>query len=328
MREKKFIKNVEAMIEPIEVGTIHFMQTYSKSIPKEFQYRVISKSAKNNPYMGFVVEPYSYFLCYEIIDIEWAKQAIPDGFELVKSKVFDEDTPRYLSIIGCFNVHASAFWGTRIEFYVIAKNIKTGLISWVIVDYDTNTVSYDRKNGLSASNTLKCVLTTNYDGEVLIDVKNFDNRKLEVVSDIKNGQTKNLCEKLWIEGNLSIGYGRKISKNCDDSFSTIFNPKEVEKALDIPLNDVKVITNNWFSGKISKNPVKVACFPYAQHYLSDSPGHYSQLTTKQDLYDKLDNLKFSEMSKYSSSALKTSFKVGQLVSLITIIILIILYITK
>lgn len=41
MNKLKFIKNVEMMINPINIGTIHFLQTNSKILPKSLQYKII-----------------------------------------------------------------------------------------------------------------------------------------------------------------------------------------------------------------------------------------------------------------------------------------------
>ncbi len=322
MKDNKFIKNIEQMVDPIEVGTIHFMQSFINRVPPRFQDKVITKSSKNNPYMGFVVEPYSLFLCHEIKDIELAKSLIPDGFELVKTTVVEDEIPKYYSIIGCFNVHSSAFWGTRIEFYIIAKNKQTGLVSWLIIDYDTNTVSYDKKSGLVGSNTNRCILTTNFNGDVLLDTQNkFNDRKLIVTTNIENGIKKLLSKPLWVEGNLSIGYGVEKSLNTSEVFSTLFIPKEVSSALDIPLCDVHIECNDWYKDMIDTNPTKVLCFPYAQHYLSDSPGHYTNITSEEELVSKLQDISFNEMSKYSSKSIKSMFRIGQVVSLVTIAIL-------
>lgn len=94
MKNNKFIKATERMINPIEVGTIHFMEEYAKYVPNKFMYKMITKGAKKNPYMGFVVEPYSHFVCYELIDLEWAKKLLPDNYELAKCKIFAEDEPK------------------------------------------------------------------------------------------------------------------------------------------------------------------------------------------------------------------------------------------
>lgn len=222
--------------------------------------------------MGFVVEPYSYFLCYELNDIEKAKELLPDDFELVKTSVFEGEEPKHHCIFGCINAHTSAFWGLRIELYLIAENKKTGLLSWIIVDYDTNTVSYDEKRGLMGSNTNNSIITTNYDGTIIVEVNRKDNlRKLVFESDITKGEFKPLEQRLWVEGNLSIGYGKNFSKEDAGIFSLKFDPLEVEKALKIPLDSLNMKINSWFPGLFKDTPSQLVCFPYAQHFISDSP---------------------------------------------------------
>lgn len=324
-----FIKNIEKMINPIEVGTIHFMQSFINSIPPTLQAKLITNGAKKNPYMGFVVEPYSFFLCYELVDLEKAQQLIPDNYKLIKTKIFNEDIPKYYCIQGCFNVHTSAFWGTRSEFYIITESKDTGLLSWVIVDYDTNTVSYDQKRGLSSSNTSSCVLTTSFDGNVIIDIQNQKNRReLILESDITQGIQKTLDSRLWIEGNLSVTYGKYLSTNKGEAFSVTFNPKEFEKALYIPLSKTKIERNTWFPGLFKDSPDQLVCFPFAQHFLSDSPGHYSTIQDEHALINRVENIDFSTFSNYSSSSIKKSFQLGQLFSFILIILLLVLLILK
>lgn len=329
MKGIDFIKNVEGMVDPVEVGTIHYVQSFATSIPKNIQYKMISNGAKKNPYMGFVVEPYSFFLCYEIIDVELANSLIPDNYRMIKTKIFEEGEPKYYSIFGCFNVHTSAFWGTRMEFYVIAENTKTGLLSWVIIDYDTNTVSYDEKRGLHSGNTNTCVFTTSYDGDVIVDIRNHKNsRDLVVDGSIKQGQTKALYQRLWLEGNLSVTYGRELSHNKGETFAVIFNAKEVEKALQIPHDDVTIHLNSWYPNLIAQQPSQIVCFPYAQHFLSDSPGHFSQIKNEVELMNQYNSLDFSKIPKYSSKSIKQSMKIGQLASFIIIVVLLVAYLMK
>ncbi len=329
MKKREYIKKIEKMINPIDIGTVHFMQSYSKIVPKKSLDKIIKNGAKHNPYMGFVVEPYSFFLAYEITDLEEAQKLIPDNYRLVKSKMFEEDEPKYHCVFGCFNVHTSVFWGTRMEVYIIAENIQTSLESWIIIDYNTNTISYDTKDGLIAGNTKECVFTTSFDGEVITDIKGEkENQNLSLVADISSGVKTPLDYKLWIDGNLSVTYGRKISKNDGEAFSTIFNPKEMLHALKVPLKDVVIEENNWFPGLFSKEPTSIACFPFAQHYLSDSPGHYSHIKDGNELKRQYEEFDFSSISDYSSKPLKTSFKIGQVVSSVLIVILTILLIIK
>lgn len=243
MKKNYFTKGVESLIDPITVGNIHFMQSFMDYLPKSIQRKLMSSSSKKSPYMGFVVEPYSCFLCYEIDDMDKAQTLLPDGFKLIKTKIFDNDEPKYYCIFGCINVHTSAFWGSRVEFYIMAEDENTGLLSWIIVDYDTNTISYDKQNGLRSPNC-NSVITTNYDGTLLVDVNNKDNtRKLVFESDIKKGVMTKLNPRLWIEGNLSIGYGKIMSKNEADLFSLKFNPLEMEQALKMPEDSINIETN-------------------------------------------------------------------------------------
>lgn len=324
-----FIKNVEKMVDPIEVGTIHFMQSFVKSIPPALQEKMLISGASKNPYMGFVVEPYSYFLCYELNDLSLAQQLIPDDYQLIQCKIFKDDTPKYYCIQGCFNVHTSAFWGSRLETYIIAESKTTGLLSWIILDYDTNTVSYDTKRGLTQGNTSTCVVTTSYDGQVIIDVQNKDkNRSLILNSDIKVGSNKELDQRLWLEGNLSITYSKELTTPNTKAFSVIFNPDEVNHALDIPKQSTFLEENTWFPNLFKSEPEHLVCFPYAQHFLSDSPGHYSHLQNEEDLRNKLKGIDFTQFPKYSSASIKKSFQIGQLVSFILIIVLFILLIIK
>lgn len=325
MNDFNFEKNIEKMIKPIDVGTIHFIQSYSKLMSPKLQYKLMSKGAKKNPYMGFVVEPYSFFLCYTLKDLEWAKRLIPDDYKLIKTKIFENDEPNYYCIFGSFNVHSSAFWGTRMEFYIIAENTKTGLLSWLIIDYDTNTVSFDKMNGLSGGNTNTCVLTTNYDGEIVVDIRNDKKRRNLVLSGkINRGKEEKLHQRLWLEGNLSVGYGKEISGNRAETFGMIFSHKEVERANRILNKDINIQENTWYDGLFDKEPKNIVCFPFAQHYLSDSPGYFSNIMNKQQLSDAVTNIDFDTIPSYSSSAIKKSFKIGQIISVLIIIVLLIL----
>ncbi|WP_339014724.1 hypothetical protein VNN36_12420 (plasmid) [Lactococcus garvieae] len=323
MNKFKFIKNVEKMIDPINIGTTHFLQTYSKILPKPLQYKIIKKSSEQNPYMGFVVEPYSFFLCYELRDLDWAESLLPDNFKLIKTSIFKDDDPKYYCIFGVFNVHTSAFWGTRMEFYIITENKTTGLLSWVIIDYDTNTISYDEKNGLSDANTTTCVFTTAYDGEVIVDIQNErNNRELVTNGKISSGQFNKLSSRLWLEGNLSVGYGKELTNRGDDVFALIFHPSEVEQALKLPTEVVNIQKNTWYPGLFEHEPSQIVCFPYAQHFLSDSPGHVSEISSEIELLKQYNEIDFNTFSKYSGNSIKKAFLIGQLISTLIILVLI------
>ncbi|MGL5312562.1 MAG: hypothetical protein ACRC92_04885 [Peptostreptococcaceae bacterium] len=328
MNKEKFIKGTERLINPIEVGTIHFIQYFNKFIPNNIKKQMVNSSGSKTPYMGFVVEPYSVFLCYEIEDIERAKTFLPEGFKLIKTKIFEDDEPKYYSIFGCINAHTSGFWGSRVEFYIIAEDTTTGLLSWIIVDYDTNTITYDPKNILSDPSVENLIITTDYTGELFVDFENKDGRKLIFNSNIKQGKIKPLDKRLWVEGNLSIAYGKNKSKDDAGKFSLIFNHREFKEALKISSGNLTIKSNNWFPGLFKSEPSEIVCFPYAQHFLSDSPGHYSDLRSEEDLNKAVEDIDFNNIKPFSTKSFKATFLIGGLISGIINIILLILLILK
>lgn len=329
MKKFSFTKNIEKLIDPIEVGMIHFLYPYNKMLPKKAQRHIVEASAKKTPYMGFVVEPYSYFIAYELMDIAQAEQLIPDNFKLIKTKFFDTDEPKYLGVFGCFNVHTSAFWGQRMEFYIIAEDQTTGLLTWIIIDYDSNTLSYDRKGGIISPDCEKAIITTNFDGHVIVDiVKKDHSRQMTFTSDIKTGTMTNLDQRLWIEGNLSIGYGRALSDNSSDVFALKFDPGEVEQAFQIPLESLDMSVNSWYPGLFSQEPVQLACFPYAQHFLSDSPGQFSKIMNRDELVQAVEEVNFDNINVYSTKSMRTILTLASIAPLIIIIILLALLMLK
>jgi hypothetical protein len=330
MIKKTFSKAVESLVNPMEVGALQFLQTFPQKLPKSLQKKLVQSSADKIPYMGFVVEPYAFFLCYEIIDLEKAQALLPPGFDLIKTKIFEDDEPKYYCIFGCFKTHTSAFWGARVEFYVIAEDKKTGLLSWIIVDYDTNTLSYDNKNALRLPNSNKGLITINYSGRIFVDIKRDDkSRELVLDSEIERGKMKGLDQRLWLEGNLSIGYGRILSDGNVDIFSLKFDPGEVEKALQIPLDALNLESNQWYPGLFEAVPSQVLCFPYAQHFISDSPGRSSNLKNKEELVAEIESIDFENMEVFSTKSFKTMFIVGGAISaLFTLSLILLLIFTR
>jgi hypothetical protein len=329
MNKIDFAKGVERLINPISVGTLHFMQSFNTLLPRSIQEKFVQASSKKTPFMGFVVEPYGMFLCYEIIDLEKAKSLLPDGFKLIKTKIFADDEPKYYSIFGCVRAHTSAFWGSRTEFYIIAEDESTGLLSWIIIDYVTDTISYDNKNGLVSPNSDKFVLTTNYLGKMFIDIEKKDNtHKLKLEANIENGIMKKIDERLWLEGNLSIGYGRNLSDNGAGIFALRFEPGETDRALKIFDKDITMELNTWYSGLFEKNPSQVACFPYAQHFISDSPGHSSVIKNRQELIAAANKIDFDKVKVYSTKSFKIMFLISAIVSFSTTVLLVVLLILK
>lgn len=306
MDKISFIKKIEKLTNPKDIALLQTISPLSKFIPKKIQNKLFLKSSSKTPYMGFVVEPYSTFICYKIKDLDYAKQLLPDGFELVKSSLFKDSLPEYWAIVGCFNVHSSAFWGTRLEFNLIARNKKNNLTSWVIVDYETNALSHDKYNGLQSSTTDHAIVTTDFDGNIIIDIKNADKkRELSTVFSTCEATKETLGEKIWLDGNWSVGYGKKLSRNSDETFSLKFDPKETEAAYRVPSDLINVKNIGWFTPLIEDAPSETIYFPYTQHYLSDSPGSYSKIASKNDMIQQMANL--NEIPPYSVSPIRKMF---------------------
>lgn len=323
MQKDEFIKGIENMVDPTNSATISYMQQYMKFVPKKLQSKIIESGAKRNNYMGFIVDPYPIFLCYEIKDIEGAKKLIDQDYELIKTKIFTDDMyAKYYIIIGAFNVRTSAFYGTRLETYVIARNKKTNLLSWVIIDYDTNTISFDPTKGLSPKNTKECILTTTYNQDLITKIQS-EKHILEVNAKLKTTNTKNLDQKLWLEGNLSVAYGKELNSGNTQGFSILFNALEVACAEEIV--DFEIINNNWYSDLINECE-HVITFKYAQHFLSDAPGHYSCINNEQEMENKIKQIDFKTINNYSSDSIQTMLFKGQIIPYIIIILLVLLII--
>ena len=226
--------------------------------------------------MGFVVEPYAFFLFYEVADQQRAAALLPEGFRLCKASVFEGDRPAVYAVFGFFRVHTSAFWGARAECYLMAEDMRTGLLSWVIVDYLSDTISYDRAHGLRAPSAPRSVVTTTCDGRVLVDVQDAESPARAAFDvPLEGAEMRPLDRRFWVEGNLSVGYGRPLSADEADVFSLTFLPEEMACALDVPLDGLNLECLTWHADLLVSRPAKLACFPFAQHVLSDSPGRAS-----------------------------------------------------
>ncbi len=329
MKDNEFIKGVEKLVNPITVGSLHFMQSFNRLLPKSVQKLLVTSSAKKIPFMGFVVEPYSFFLCYEVMDTKKAAALLPDGFVLVKTSIFDDDEPKFYCILSCFRSHTSAFWGTRAEYYVIAEDTHTGLLSWIIVDYDTDTIRYDSENGLRGPTCSNAVLTIDYQGTIYADIRRDDHaREITFRANVTRGAWRPLNQRLWLECNLSVGYGRVLSQNNADIFSLKFDPDEVERGMQIPHNDFALEANTWYMGMTKRQPTHLVCFPYAQHFISDSPGSTSRINSREELEQAIREVDFTHTPVYSTRSFIVAFMVSGLVSLLITLTLVVLLIVK
>jgi hypothetical protein len=190
-----FIKKTESLVKPKDVTAISFLSSFSKSLPKKTQHKFSKSGQKRIPYMGFIVDPYSLFLCFKITNTSAAQEMLPDGYELAETSFYKNDAKIPMAIVSVFTARTSGFMGMRIEFYVIARNKETGMLSWIICDYETNTNSYDPKNGFSGYTCDPAVYTTTYLGEILVDIKNrTKNKEFILTADLENGETRELDE--------------------------------------------------------------------------------------------------------------------------------------
>jgi len=267
----EYIKATESMILPEKVATVNQVSSFLNKLPLSWQKRIATQGSKKNPYMGFIVEPYSFFLSYEISDLDAAQKLLPEGYRIVPTSMFTDSKPRPSVIISAFNIHTSVFWGSRVEVYLIAENTKTGLLSWIILNYETNTNSYDPGQGFTGATTSRSTVTTSYRGDVIIDVEGAKSgRRLALSAPVTAGIRTPLNQRLWIEGNLSVDYGGSLKDGSSDPFGLIFDPAEMETALKIPPEQVKQEINTICGSFIAAQPYEAGCFPFAQHYVTTS----------------------------------------------------------
>lgn len=279
----RYIKATENLVVPAKVAFTTQGSSILRKLPLRLQRYIVNRGARTNPYMSFVVEPYCTFLAFEIVDTEAAERMLPPDYRLLPAAMFSETFKRPCSIISAFNVHTSVFWGNRVEFYLIAENRKTGLLSWIIAEYESNTHSYDPSKGLIGPSTSRSVVTTSYRGEIIIDVTSVrSENSLTLTADLKNGVLTELDERLWIEGNLSVDYGAELQQSTKP-FSLVFDPQEMSQALKLSLDDISLCVNTFGTGLLSPLPFEAACFPYTQHFVTTIVPRSTSMRTAEDL---------------------------------------------
>jgi hypothetical protein len=287
---RRFIKVTEKMVIPEKVATTTQGSAMLRKLPLRLQRYVVARGARTNPYMSFIVEPYATFLSFEIIDTVAMERLLPPDYGLFPTAMFNESPKRPCAIVSAFNVHTSVFWGSRVEFYVIAENRKTGLLSWIISKYESNTHSYDPSQGFIGPSTSHSVVTTSYLGEIIIDVVSARSEdSLVLVADMKRAELTELDQRLWVEGNLSVDYGGELQQRTKP-FSLVFDPKEMTNALNIPLSDIAICTNTFGAGALDTKPFEVACFPYAQHFVTTSVPTATSMRTPDDLEQAMNEI--------------------------------------
>ena len=295
-----YAKGVEKLIDPMMVGQSHYMQTRLRKLPVWLQRKIVTSATKKADKMPFVVEPYCTFLFYEIPEPKRVEKFMPDGFVPAESAIFQGDAKKYYGIVSMFRIHTSVFWGARAEYYLVAENTKTGLLSWVMMDYLSDSISYDEKHGLKSPDAGAAVMTTTCEGDFVCEMKSLDGEKeVSCLANLMNAKMKPLNQRLWIEGNTSIAYGRLAGEADGDLFSLTFYPEEMKQALEIPMKDVRAYSaSTSTTGKIGAELDRVITFPFAQHMLSDSPGNHTYYGNEAALRKAVESVKFSKIKKF------------------------------
>lgn len=268
---RRFARLTERMVTPGEVGQLHQRAKALGRLPLRAQDWIIDRAGGRDAQIGFVVEPYATFLAYEITDEAAARRLLPRGYDLLPAAMFADTAPRPMCVVGVFAVHTSVFWGVRLELSLIAENPERGMLTWVICDVESNTISHEPGRGFAAPSSKHAMLTSTHAGEVLFDVvgDSGGNRLVGSV-DVTTAEFADLDQRLWLEGNLSVDYGADLGAPGSLPFGLVFDPDEVARALQVPPAGVHIEENTVAADLRAAEPFEVACFPYAQHYLTSS----------------------------------------------------------
>jgi hypothetical protein len=318
--DEKFIRGVESLINPMDVSNLLCFQGLKVLLPPSILRRLLHRASRKTPYIGFVIEPYSLFLFFKLRDIERARSMLPDRYELAKTRLFTDDEPDYYLGIGNLSTRASTFWGVRQESYLIARDTKTGLLSWIFIDVLSNTVIAMPSRGIADPNSRQAVFTTNSRGDVFLDFKeDRTGRRLRLTGNIRRGVRRTLEQDLWVMGNTSIGHSKHLAHGDDNPFAVIFDPAEVEEGLEIPVEDIRITEDTLFPGLANPELCAAICFPYAQHYIADSPGCRTPVRNYGDLISTYNNLADAEGRKtFSARTIVMQIAVGIAVSLLVV----------
>ncbi len=322
--DEPFIRKVESLIRPTEVDDVVFLGSLRRLVPPTLFKRVLYNSSRRYPRIGFVIEPYCLFLFFRLSDVEYAKRLLPDRYELAKARIFEDDPPEYYFGMGIFNTRASTFWGSRLETYLIARDRVTGITSWIFENILSDTIIAHPGTGIADPNCAQAMYTTNSRGEVFLDFQEAEQGGgLEVRGNLTRGTRRALEQDLWIMGNSSIGHTNSFGSDSDEPFAVVFDPGEVASALEIPVDDLRILRSTLLPAFAEKELRKAVCFPFAQHYIADSPGQRTFVKDREDMVAKYHEIvSMDRMQTYSAKGLKTLFVSGALATgLATVILL-------
>ena len=94
--------------------------------------------------------------------------------------------------------------------------------------------------------------------------------RIAMTADLNDTTRSTLNQRLWVEGNLSVDYGGTLDAGDTSTFGLIFDPKEMQSALKVPLPSLNIAENTFGLGYLEASPFEAACFPYAQHFVTTS----------------------------------------------------------
>ena len=299
-----YAKGVERLVDPMMVGQSHYMQTRLKKLPVWLQRKIVTSATKKATKMPFVVEPYCTFLFYELPDPTKTQKFMPTGFVPAPAAIFNGDSEKYYGIVSMFRIHTSVFWGARAEYYLVAKNSATGLMSWIMMDYISDSISYDELHGLKSPDVHAAVMTTTCEGDFVCEMATDDRKKhVKCTANLLRAKMRPLNQRLWIEGNTSIAYGRLAGEPDGDLFSLTFFPEEMSLALEVPLTDVREYSAaTATTGKFGAKLERVVSFPFAQHMLSDSPGTHTHYGNEAALRAAVEAVNFKHINTLARKA--------------------------
>jgi len=285
---RTFTRHVESLVKPADVTAISFLGDFNRILPRQAQRTIMKKGNRGIPYMGFIVAPYCFFVSYAIRNAPLAEALLPEGYELLDTALFDGEEKRPTMVIGAFSARTSAFAGTRMEAYVIARRKTDGQAAWIIVDYVTDTNSYDPAHGFTGYNGDPALITTTPYGELLVDVVHKQSKaRFSLQADLHAGANQALDRTLWVDGNMMIDYGGDLRDPSTKAFSLIFDPVLMREALRIPPESVTIVENSFFGELIDGNaPLSFACFPYGQHYVIKQDLAPGEIRNEADLETK------------------------------------------
>jgi hypothetical protein len=265
-----------------------------------------------------VIEPYSLFLFFKLRDLELAASLLPDRYQLTKTRVFADDEPDHYLGIGNLSTRASTFWGTRQESYLFATDRRTGLLSWIFIGILSNTIIALPSKGIADPNSRNAIYTTTSKGEVILDFReDRTGRRLLLRGSVRRGKMRKLDEPIWLMGNTSIGHSKNLAHGDDEPFAVIFDPAEVDQGLDIPTDDIRILENTLFPGLAEPELSKVVCFPFAQHYIADSPGCHTSVKDRSDMIRHSNRLGESEkLTTFSARTIGVQLAIGIAASLL------------